>query len=129
MKMIRAVYGLMALLALVPIGAFANVGTFVYSYAYPVPWSPSAGSLTLHYESGSGSAPTFIIVDTLGEEVIRLTGVRVNQGRAEHIDGYEYEAVGFEAVWDGCNRNGHPVKAGTYLCYVRGRVFRFIVVR
>lgn len=128
MRMKRAVCGLMALLALVPIGAFANVGTLVYSYAYPVPWSPSAGPLTLHYESGSGSAPTFIIVDAMGEEIARLAGVRVNQGRAEHIDWYEYELVEFEAVWDGCNRDGRPVKAGTYLCYVEGQVFRFIVV-
>ncbi|MCK4594174.1 hypothetical protein KAU45_06700 [bacterium] len=129
MRMKRVVYGLTALLALVPIGAFANVGTFVYSYAYPVPWSPSAGSLTLHYESGNVNAPTFIIVDALGEEVARLTGVRIAHGRAENIDGYEFEVVEFEAVWDGCNRNGRPVKAGTYLCYVGGRVFRFIVVR
>ncbi len=129
MRMKRAACGLMALVSLAPIGAFANVGAFIYCYAYPVPWSPSEGPLTLHYESGNDNAPTFIIVDALGEEIARLAGARVNQGRAESIDGYEYEIVEFEAVWDGRNRNGRPVKAGTYFCYVKNRVFRFIVVR
>ncbi len=128
MRMKRAVCGLMALLALVPIGSFANIGTLVYSYAYPVPWTPADGPLTLHYESGNEKPPTFIIVDTLGEEVIRLTGERVNTGGVVGFDEYDV-LVTFEATWDGCNAGGRPVNAGTYLCFVRASIFRFIVAR
>ncbi|MCX7022537.1 MAG: hypothetical protein NTW26_09760 [bacterium] len=109
--------------------ASANVSP-AEAYAYPVPWVPAEGPLTLHYESGwNSSPPTFIVVDTLGEEVIRLVGARVSGGRAEGVyDGYP-EMVVFEAEWDGCNAGGRPVNAGTYLCFVRGSIFRFIVVR
>jgi hypothetical protein len=99
------------------------------TYAYPVPWAPADGLLTLHYESGNETPPTFVIVDTLGEEVIRLVGARVGGRRAEGVfDGYD-EAFVYEASWDGCNAGGRPVNAGTYLCFVRYSTFRFIVVR
>ncbi|HUT99222.1 MAG TPA: hypothetical protein VM054_09125 [bacterium] len=125
----RALGVLTALVLLAPVGAYANIGTLVYCYAYPVPWSPAEGPLTLHYESGGSSPPTFIVVDTLGEEVISLVGARVNGGRSEGVFGDYDDVAVFEANWDGCNASGHPVNAGTYLCFVRSRIFRFIVVR
>jgi hypothetical protein len=124
----RVVNGLAVCLLLVPAVASANIGTYSTGYAYPVPWAPADGPLTLHYESGgSSSPPTFVIVDTLGEEVVRLTGERVYTGAVGSGD-YDALAV-FEVAWDGCNAGGRPVKAGTYLCYVQGHIFRFIVVR
>lgn len=117
------------LIAVLSAAASANISP-PEAYAYPVPWAPADGPLTLHYASEGGSTtPVFVIVDTLGEEVIRLVGARVSGGRAEGFyDGYP-EMVVFEAEWDGCNADGRPVNAGTYLCYVRYSIFRFIVVR
>jgi hypothetical protein len=115
------------LLAVLLTAASANVSP-PEVYAYPVPWAPADGPLTLHYEADNDEPPDFVIVDTLGEEVIRLTGERVSPGGAVGFDEYRV-IVTYEATWDGCNAGGRPVNAGTYLCFVRGRIFRFIVVR
>ncbi|OGD79594.1 MAG: hypothetical protein A2Y64_08035 [Candidatus Coatesbacteria bacterium RBG_13_66_14] len=99
-----------------------------HGFAYPTPWVCGDGELTFRLETiwELPSPIVFVVIDTAGDEVIRVEG---GPAGAQSIYGYSFF---FEAVWDGRNADGRLVAPGTYICYVEGvsdSAFRFIVTR
>ncbi len=104
----------------VPAAPFAQSAPRGRLLAWP---NPSRGPLTLSWDSPAPHASHCMIVDAAGRLVAQLgAGVAAGLGAGPGAALSAGPATGAaSAAWDGCDRTGRPVPAGTYWAVVRDR--------